>query len=91
MTIGLHMTVQVPGFSERVFKFGFNAEFAHSHRAVLAAVPHIPTQNQEKLLGYDVKFEIKKSGGAIRMIALQHKVARQVCGGAGPKKDRRLG
>lgn len=80
------MTVHAPGFSERVFEFGFNAEFAQSHRAVLAAVPHIPTQNQEKLLGYDVKFEVKKNGGAIRMIALQHKVARQVCGGTGPKK-----
>lgn len=77
------MPVHRPGFSERVFEFGFNAEFAHRQRAVLAAAPHIPTQNEEKTLGYDVKFEIDTHGGAKNYLALQHKVARFVDGSGG--------
>lgn len=57
------MPVYPPGFSERVFEFGFNSEYAAQNRAVLAAAPHIPTQNDEKALGYDIAFEIKRRGG----------------------------
>ena len=72
------MPVYPPGFSERVFEFGFNSEYADQNRAVLAAAPHIPTQNEEKALGYDIAFEIKRRGGAINSIALQHKTCRFV-------------
>lgn len=72
------MAVLGPGFSERVFEFSFNAEYADRNRAVLAGAPSIPTQKEEKLLGYDVKFEIARRGGAIHAVALQHKVARYV-------------
>lgn len=66
------------GFSERIFEFAFNAEFCNRNMAVLAASPRIPTQNEEKWLGYDVEFSIKKSGGAVHALALQHKVSRCV-------------
>lgn len=72
------MSILTPGFSERVFEFSFNAEYAHRNRAVLAGAPHIPTQNQEKALGYDVKMRIEDRGGATHAIALQHKVSRYV-------------
>ena len=72
------MPVYPPGFSERVFEFGFNSEYAAQNRAVLAAAPHIPTQNEEKALGYDVAFEIKQRGGAVYSVALQHKTCRFV-------------
>lgn len=62
------------GFSERTFEFCFNAEFCHLNAALLATHPHIPTQNAEKDLGYDVEFEIK-NGGFIKSLFLQHKVA----------------
>lgn len=71
------MSVFHAGFSERVFEFSFNAEYAHQNRAVLAAAPHIPTQNEEKYLGYDVAFEVSHRG-SIGAIALQHKVCRFV-------------
>ncbi|MBL39512.1 MAG: adenylosuccinate lyase [Xanthomonadales bacterium] len=63
-----------PGFSERTFEFCFNAEFCHLNSALLASHPHIPTQNAEKDLGYDVEFELKKKG-ATKSIFLQHKVS----------------
>ncbi len=72
------MPVYSPGFSERVFEFAFNAEYAQRNRALLASAPHIPTQNEEKWLGYDVAFEVKKRGGSIHSLCLQHKVARYV-------------
>ncbi|MBS2132080.1 hypothetical protein KEX41_28245 (plasmid) [Burkholderia thailandensis] len=71
------MSVLPPGFSERVFEFSFNAEYAQRNMALLAAAPYIPTQNEEKTLGYDVRFELR-SRGVSRVIALQHKVARYV-------------
>jgi hypothetical protein len=74
------MAVHPPGFSERVFEFSFNAEFCQNNKAILAAAPDIPTQHKEKWLGYDVAFELKKRGGAIHSVALQHKVARFVDG-----------
>ena len=67
------MAVFAPGFSERVFEFSFNAEYAAANKAVLAGAPHIPTQNDEKYLGYDVLFEIQAGGGVTNMLALQHK------------------
>lgn len=72
------MSILRPGFSERVFEFSFNAEYAHRNQAVLAGAPGIPTQNEESWLGYDVLFEIQKHGGAVHAVALQHKVARFV-------------
>lgn len=76
------MSILRPGFSERVFEFAFNAEYADRNRAILAAAPSIPTQNEEKELGYDVLFEVNHRGGAIHAVALQHKVARYVDGRA---------
>ena len=70
------MSILTPGFSERVYEFSFNAEYADRNRAVLAGAPSIPTQNSEKWLGYDVLFEVKRRGGAIHALALQHKVPR---------------
>ena len=72
------MSVLRPGFSERVFEFSFNAEYANRNRAILAGAPSIPTQNEEKSLGYDVMFEVNAHGGAIHAVALQHKVSRFV-------------
>lgn len=72
------MSILTPGFSERVFEFSFNAEYADRNRAVLAGAPSIPTQNEEKWLGYDVLFEVNRRGGAIHALALQHKVPRFV-------------
>lgn len=71
------MSVLPAGFSERVFEFSFNAEYADRNMALLAAAPYIPTQNEEKTLGYDVRFELARRGVS-RVIALQHKVARLV-------------
>jgi hypothetical protein len=82
------MSVLRPGFSERVFEFAFNAEYADRNRAVLAAAPSIPTQNEEKELGYDVLFELNRRGGAVHAIALQHKVARHVDRRAPRNRDR---
>lgn len=72
------MSLLRPGFSERVFEFSFNAEYADRNRAILAGAPSIPTQNEEKTLGYDVMFEVKARGGAVHAVALQHKVCRFV-------------
>ncbi len=71
------MAVWYPGISERVFEFGFNAEFCSKNSAILAGCPYIPTQNQEKKLGYDVKMKIAK-GSKVRPLYLQHKVSRYV-------------
>lgn len=62
------------GFSERLFEFAYNAEFARVHSAVLAGLPWIPSQQQEKLLAYDVRFRLK-GVNAVRSLFLQHKVA----------------
>ena len=62
------------GFSERTFEFCYNAEFCSLNSAILATHPHMPTQNAEKDLGYDVEFEIQK-GGYVKSLFLQHKVA----------------
>ena len=72
------MAVFPPGFSERVFEFSFNAEYAAANKAVLAGAPHIPTQNEEKHLGYDVLFSVRKAGGITNALALQHKTVRKV-------------
>ena len=70
------------GFSERTFEFCFNAEFCQLNAALLATHPHIPTQNAEKDLGYDVEFEINK-GGYVKSLFLQHKVASHASSRAG--------
>ena len=63
-----------PGFSERTFEFCYNAEFCQQHHALLVTHPHIPSQNQERDLGYDVEFRIMQ-GHFMRSLFLQHKVA----------------
>jgi hypothetical protein len=63
-----------PGVNERTFEFCYNAEFCRRHNALLATHPHIPTQNEEKDLGYDVEFQITHRNFT-RSIFLQHKVA----------------
>ena len=63
-----------PGFSERTFEFCYNAEYCQINAAVLATHPHIPSQNAEKDLGYDVEFKINE-GNYTKSLFLQHKVS----------------
>lgn len=63
-----------PGFNERTFEFCFNAEFCQTNAALLASHPHIPSQQAEKDLGYDVEFELL-SGRFTRSVFFQHKVS----------------
>lgn len=63
-----------PGFSERTFEFCYNAEYCRLNAALLATHPHIPSQQAEKDLGYDVEFKINQ-GHYTRSLFLQHKVA----------------
>ncbi|MBB6572342.1 adenylosuccinate lyase [Xanthomonas arboricola] len=63
-----------PGFSERTFEFCFNAEYCRINAALLASHPHIPSQQMEKDLGYDVEFKIRH-GRYTRSLFLQHKVS----------------
>src|SRR6185295_4594947 len=63
-----------PGFSERTFEFCYNAEYCQRNAALLATHPHIPSQQAEKDLGYDVEFQID-NGSFTRSLFLQHKVA----------------
>src|SRR5688500_6727594 len=77
-TEGDVVAVLYPAFPERVFEFAFNAEYCHVNRAVLIGTPELPTQNEEKYLGYDVAFEIRRAGGVVNTIALQHKTSRYV-------------
>ncbi|MCO5119738.1 MAG: hypothetical protein M9951_08875 [Burkholderiaceae bacterium] len=79
------MAVYPPGVSERVFEFAFNSEFCTTSGALIAGCPYIPTQNQEKRLGYDVAIKIG-GGSRIRSLYLQHKVARRVDGKSGSNK-----
>lgn len=76
------MAVHLPGVSERVFEFAFNSQFCNSSGSLVVGCPYIPTQNQEKRLGYDVAMKIA-SGSQIRSLYLQHKVARFVDGRSG--------
>ena len=62
-----------PGFSERTFEFCFNAEYCQINSGVLATHPHIPSQNQEKELGYDVEFLIRTEEFTTSVF-FQHKV-----------------
>lgn len=74
------MTVQRSVFPERLFEFLFNAEFIHKNAAQVVGMPHIPSQDEEKWLGYDVAFNIQNSPGVVDVLALQHKVVRLVDG-----------
>ena len=62
-----------PGFSERTFEFCFNAEFCRLLGGLLVSHPHIPSQQIEKDLGYDVEFEIQQ-GQYSSSVFIQHKV-----------------
>ena len=64
----------IPGFSERTFEFCFNSEYCQRNAAMLATHPHIPSQNAEKDLGYDVEFRINQ-GNFTRSVFIQHKVS----------------
>jgi hypothetical protein len=79
------MSVQLPGVSERVFEFAFNSEFCVASGSTLAGCPYIPTQNQEKRLGYDVSFKLA-IGQSFRSLYLQHKVSRRVDGSSPSNK-----
>lgn len=79
------MPVYQAGVSERVFEFAFNSEFCAAHSAVIAGCPYIPTQNQEKRLGFDVAFALK-SASTVRFLYLQHKVSRKVDGASRSNK-----
>ena len=61
------------GFSERTYEFCFNAEFCERHNGLLAALPILPSQRQEKYLGYDVSFKIE-NGNYCYSLFLQHKI-----------------
>lgn len=74
------MTVEKSVFSERLFEFLFNAEFMHKNAAQVIGTPHIPSQDEEKWLGYDVAFDIQNGPGVFNVLALQHKVVRLVDG-----------
>lgn len=63
-----------PGFSERNFEFCFNTEFCKSLKGLLASHPFIPSQQMEKSLGYDVKFELQHRSFRTSVF-LQHKVS----------------
>lgn len=63
-----------PGFSERTFEFCFNGEFCRTFDGLLASHPHIPSQQLEKDLGYDVEFEIQNENFTAS-IFFQHKVS----------------
>ena len=63
-----------PGFSERTFEFCFNAEYCLANAALLASHPHIPSQQAEKDLGYDVEFRIRH-GHYTKSVFFQHKVS----------------
>ena len=63
-----------PGFSERTFEFCYNAEYCQINAALLATHPHIPSQRQEKDLGYDVEFRIRQ-GAFTKSVFFQHKVS----------------
>ena len=62
------------GFSERTFEFCFNSEFCHNFGGMLASHPHIPSQRQEKDLGYDVEMRILQSQFTAS-IFIQHKIS----------------
>ena len=50
-----------------------NAEYCQINSGILATHPHIPPQNQEKDLGYDVEFLIRTEGFT-KSVFFQHKV-----------------
>lgn len=74
------MTVHRSAFSERLFEFVFNADFLRQNGATVIGLPHIPSQDEEEWLGYDVAFDIDNGAGVVESLALQHKVARLVDG-----------
>ncbi len=74
------MTVHHSVFAERLFEFLFNAEFIHKNSANVIGMPHIPSQDEEKWLGYDVAFDLQNGAGVTNALALQHKVVRLVDG-----------
>lgn len=60
-------------FSERTFEFCYNAEYCRLNAGILATHPSIPSQNEEKDLGYDVEFQLLQLGH-VRSLFLQHKI-----------------
>ncbi|WP_170553302.1 adenylosuccinate lyase [Ruegeria atlantica] len=63
-----------PGFSERAFEFCYNHNYVEKNRALLATYPHIPSQRQEEVLGYDVEFRLTHQSYSASVF-IQHKVS----------------
>lgn len=62
------------GFSERAFEFAFNAELCQKNKSMLVTCPNLPSQREEKKLGYDVQFMFEKPTYCYSLF-LQHKVS----------------
>lgn len=60
-------------FSERLFEFAFNCNFAKRYKAALLSSPFIPSQNQEGTDAFDAVFELL-IGGDYELRFFQHKV-----------------
>lgn len=63
-----------PGFSERAFEFCYNHDYIQRNAAILATYPNIPSQRQERYLGYDVEFRVSQRNYSVS-IFIQHKVS----------------
>lgn len=72
-----------PAFSERAFEFAFNSEYCADPSRLVIGLPHIPSQNEEQWLGYDVAFELGSRTGQTYCLALQHKVSSYAASSAG--------
>ncbi len=59
-------------FSERDFEFCFNAAYLQKNAGSLVAVPFIPSQRLERVVGWDVRFRLKQ-GRTRRSVFIQHK------------------
>lgn len=75
-----------PGFSERAFEFCFNHDYMQRNSAILATYPNIPSQRQERYLGYDIEFRLTP-GSYSFSIFIQHKVSSFAGSRAGRNAD----
>tara|TARA_R100001369_G_scaffold91410_1_gene132649 strand:- start:315 stop:1049 length:735 start_codon:yes stop_codon:yes gene_type:complete len=75
-----------PGFSERAFEFCFNHDYMQRNAAFLATYPNIPSQRQEKYLGYDVEFRLSLRTYSFSVF-IQHKVSSYGGSRAGKNAD----
>jgi hypothetical protein len=75
-----------PGFSERAFEFCFNHDYMQRNAAVLATFPNIPSQRQERYLGYDIEFRLASRTYSFSVF-IQHKVSSYAGSRAGKNAD----